>query len=78
MDQRVMVRKILERVLGDMRREAVGERRRDLPGESTSILDLNSPMVVRNSFLFCDWMSLLTLECFSTNLPSSFDRITYN
>lgn len=62
-DQRVEDSNSFERVLGESSRERLGDK--------TSILDLNSPLVLRNSFLFCDWISLLTLECFSTSFPSA-------
>lgn len=67
-DQRVDV-KSLDREVGDSNRDRVGER--------TSTRVLNSPFVARNSFLFWDWMSLLTFACLCTNFASAFSFSNY-
>lgn len=68
-DQRVDV-KSLDREVDDSSRDRVGER--------TSTLVLNSPFVARNSFLFWDWMSLLTFACLCTNFASAFSFSNYS
>lgn len=50
----------------------------DFVGDSTSILDVSSPLVARHSFLFWEFSYFETLECFRVSLASALERYSFS